>query len=164
MKRLLIPLISFLALANPVNAKYWSDIDLMTDETKHGIYFDSSTTVANSIGVEEEATIYIRCNVNNEKIVSFKAYIKTPTYNASSTSVALRWDKGEALRTRWGGSASDTAFFAPKPKDFVNKLYSSDSLVFQWTPYNRVATAVRFDLVELKQDIDQMIQEGCNFK
>jgi hypothetical protein len=163
-KHLLIPLVSFIALANPVNAKYWSDIDLMTDEIKHAIYFDSSTTAANSIGVEEEATIYIRCNVKNEKIVSFKSYIKTPTYNGSSTSVAVRWDKGEPLRTRWSGSASDTAFFAPKPKDFVNQLYNSDSLVFQWTPYNRVATAVKFDLGALKQDIDQMIQEGCNFK
>ena len=30
MKHLLIPLFLFFTLANPVNAKYWSDIDLMT--------------------------------------------------------------------------------------------------------------------------------------
>ena len=164
MKRILFFILAALAQPNAVDASYWSDIDLMTDEIKHGIYFNSSSTVENSIGIQEEAAIYIRCNVKNDNIASFDSYIKTPTYNGSSSTVGLRWDKGEPLRKGWIKSSSGTAFFAPKPKDFVDKLYNSDSLVFQWTPYNRVATAVKFDLDEIKKDIDQMIEKGCNFK
>ena len=164
MKHILFSLLAALAMPNAVNAGFYSDLDLMTDENKLAAYLKSSTTTANSIGMQEEATIWIRCSLKEDLISSFNVYIDTPNYNADNQNVGLRWDKGEPIKARWGKSVDSSAFFAPKPKVFTNKILNSDTLIFQWTPYNSGARAVKFDLGELKKDIDKFIEEGCNFK
>ena len=164
MKLLLLPFLAAFALPNAVNAGYSSNVDLMTDETKLRAYLDSSTTTANSIGIQEEATIWIRCSLKDNLIKSFDAYIDTPSYNADNNNVALRWNKGEPAKARWSKSVDSSAFFAPKPKVFANQISNSDSLVFQWTPYNSGSRAVKFDLGDFKQDINKLIEAGCDFQ
>jgi len=164
MKLLLLPLLAAFALPNAVNAGYSSNVDLMTDETKLRAYLDSSTTTANSIGIQEEATIWIRCSLKDNLMKSFDAYIDTPNYNADNNSVALRWDKGEPAKTRWSKSVDSSAFFAPKSKVLANQISNYDSLVFQWTPYNSGSQTVKFDLGDFKQDINKLIEAGCDFK
>ena len=44
-------------------ASYFTDTDLMTDETKIKIFLESETTTPNSIGSPEPAQLWIRCNL-----------------------------------------------------------------------------------------------------
>ena len=69
MKSFLLPLFVALALPTSVNALYNLDEDLMTDEKIHSTYLYSSTKTSNSIGVQEDAYIVVRCEM--------KAGIKT---------------------------------------------------------------------------------------
>jgi len=161
MKRLLLPLLAAIALPAAVEAGYSSEIDLMTDETKIRVFHQSETKVPNAIGIEESATIYIRCNLKDKEISDFDVYIDTPSYNANNHDVGLRWDKGEPIYINWNKSKDGTALFSPTPKKFISTLMDKDTLVFQWTPYNKIPQAVKFNLSELKKDIDNIKKEGC---
>mgnify|MGYP001330619335 CR=1 FL=1 len=163
MKKFLIPFFALLALPASVKAAYTSTVDLMTDETKIRISHNSTTKVSNSIGILEPATLWIRCDFKNDKTTNVEAFIKTPTYNADNNKVGIRWDSGEPIRTAWNESTSGTALFNPDPKKFINKLLESNTLVFQWSPYQSVPQAVKFDLIEMKKDIIQSKTEGCEF-
>ena len=163
MKNFLLPFLALLAIPAAVNAGYTSDVDLMTDETKIVITHNSITKVSNSIGVQEPATIVIRCAFKNDKTINLDAYISTPSYNSDNNKVGLRWDSGEPIRTSWNESTSGTALFNPNPKKFINKLLESNTLVFQWTPYQSVPKAVKFDLIQMKTDIIQAKTDGCEY-
>ena len=163
MKKFLLPFLALLAFPTSLNAGYTSDVDLMTDETKIRISHNSITKVSNSIGVQESATLWIRCDFKNDKTTNLEAFIKTPTYNADNNKVGMRWDSGEPIRTSWNESTSGTALFNPNPKKFINKLLESNTLVFQWSPYQSVPQAVKFDLIQMKTDIIQAKTDGCEY-
>ena len=163
MKKFLLPFLAVLAIHASVNAGYTSNVDLMTDETKIRITHDSITKVSNSIGVQEPATIVIRCDFKNDKTINLDAYIKTPSYNSDNNKVGLRWDSGEPIRTSWNESTSGTSLFNRDPKKFINKLLESNTLVFQWSPYQSIPQAVKFDLIQMKTDIIQAKTEGCEY-
>ena len=162
-KKFFLPFLAIIALPASVNAGYSSSVDLMTDETKITISHDSITKVSNSIGILEPATIWIRCNFKNDKTINLDAYISTPSYNSDNNKVGMRWDSGEPIRTSWNESTSGTALFNPNPKKFINKLLESNTLVFQWTPYQSVPQAVKFDLIQMKTDIIQAKTDGCEY-
>ena len=163
MKKFFLPFLALFTLPHSVNAGYSSSVDLMTDETKIRISHNSITKVSNSIGILEPATIWIRCDVKNDKTTNIEAFIKTPTYNSDNNKVGLRWDSGEPIRTSWNESTSGTSLFNPDPKKFINKLLESNSLVFQWSPYQSIPQAVKFDLIQMKKDIIQAKTEGCEY-
>ncbi len=163
MKKFFLPFLAIIALPASVNAGYSSSVDLMTDETKIRISHDSITKVSNSIGILEPATIWIRCNFKNDKTTNLEAFIKTPTYNSDNNKVGLRWDSGEPIRTSWNESTSGTSLFSRDPKKFINKLLESNTLVFQWSPYQSIPQAVKFDLIQIKTDIIQAKTEGCEY-
>ena len=163
MKKFLIPFFALLALPASVKAAYTSTVDLMTDETKIRISHNSTTKVSNSIGILEPATLWIRCDFKNDKTTNVEAFIKTPTYNADNNKVGIRWDSGEPIRTAWNESTSGTALFNPDPKKFINKLLESNTLVFQWSPYQSIPQAVKFDLIQMKTDIIQAKTDGCEY-
>ena len=161
MRKFLLPLLAALALPTAINAGYSSKVDLMTDETKIRVFHQSETKVPNSIGIQERATIYIRCNLKDKEISDFDVYIDTPTYNANNNEVGLRWNTGEPIYMNRDKSTDGTALFSPNPKKFIATLMDSDTLVFQWTPYNKIPQAVKFNLSELKKDIDNIKKEVC---
>ena len=163
MKKFLLPFIVFLTFPAAVNAGYSSSVDLMTDETKIRISHDSMTKVSNSIGIQEPATIWIRCNIKDNKTTNLEAFIRTPTYNADNNKVGLRWDSGEPKRTYWNESTTGTSLFIPNPKKFINTLLEYNTLVFQWSPYQSIPQAVKFDLIQMKTDIIQAKTEGCEY-
>tara|TARA_B100000965_G_scaffold385815_1_gene387428 strand:+ start:197 stop:703 length:507 start_codon:yes stop_codon:yes gene_type:complete len=165
MKRfLLLALTAGLSLPTNVKGAFYSEVDLMTDETKYYAYIDSSTTTPNSIGIPEEATINVRCRVKGVVMTDFDAYIKTPTYNADNTKVALRWwGGGQIEQARWNESTDSTSLFVKKPKLFASKLWLNNSLVFQWTPYRSATRNLKFELVDYKKDLEKLMEVGCDF-
>ena len=48
-------------IALSVDAEITSKEDFLTGKSNHYLSIDSSTTVSNSIGIQEEATLFIRC-------------------------------------------------------------------------------------------------------
>ena len=160
MKRLLLPLLAFLALPTDLESKFYKvDTDLMTDETKISFYISSETQVLNSIGGSETINLWVRCNNSNPEI-----FFTTPTYNADNTRVGVRWDKDKASFYNWTKSTDSQAFFHPRPKEFAQKLKEKSFLTVQWSPYSSKDRAAKFDLnsQEFKEDISKAIADGCN--
>ena len=163
MKRLLIPLLAALALPSSVSAEYYVNEDLMTDEIIHRVIFDSITKTSNSIGIMEEAQIFIRCKVKDNDFKSIDAGIITPNYLADNRRVALRWNTATPVERRWIKSTNSKSLFSNEPEIFINKLNSFDNLVVQWTPYSSHARAVKFELNNEKKDIKKLKEVGCIF-
>ena len=153
-----LSLILFL-LPEKAFASYYSvSEDLMTDRKKIYIEEISINDVLNSIGMPEKAKLIIRCNGDD-----VDAFISTTTYNANNTQVGLRWSGGTPLKTRWSESTSGTALFSPSPEEFIRQLLKNESLVFQWKPYSEIAKAAKFNLKDLKLNIEKGRKDGCNF-
>ena len=131
--------------------------DLMLDIKKISIIESSLTETPNIIGISERSYLQIRCE--GEKVES---YISTPIYNASNNNVGLRWNSDKPVYKRWNESTSGTAFFAPNPKVFISKILNSDTLVFQWEPYQKQKQATKFNLGDLKEKIKEASEKGCN--
>ena len=130
--------------------------DLMLDIKKISIIESSLTETPNIIGISERSYLQIRCE--GEKVES---YISTPTYNGSNNNVGLRWNSDKPVYKRWNESTSGTAFFVPNPKVFISKILESDTLVFQWEPYQKQKQATKFRLSDLKEKIKEASEKGC---
>ena len=61
----------------------------------------------------------------------------------------------------WLESKNNQQFFAPNDISFINKLASSDTLVFQWEPYSSSTRAVKFELTEFHKDLKKLSDFGC---
>ena len=133
--------------------------DLMLDQKKISIIESSITETYNSINMPERSYLQIRCE--GEKIES---YISTPTYNASNNNVGIRWNTDKPIYKSWNESTSGTALFAPNPKKFISKILESETLVFQWEPYQKQKQATKFNLSDLKEKIKEAVEEGCNIE
>jgi len=131
--------------------------DLMLDIKKISVIESSLTETPNIIGTLERSFIQIRCE--GQKLES---YISTPTYNGSNNNVGLRWNSDKPIYKRWNESTSGTAFFAPNPRNFISKILESDTLVFQWEPYQKQKQATKFNLSNLKEKIKEASEKGCN--
>ena len=158
---LLLALTAGLALPNAVNALYNFKEDLMTDEKIHSAYHYSTTKTSNSIGVPEEAYIVVRCKLKAGLKTELDAYLGTPTYNADNVRIGLRWDGGTPKSETWLESKNNQQFFAPNDISFINKLASSDTLVFQWEPYSSSTRAVKFELKGFHEDLKKLSDFGC---
>ena len=67
------------------------------------------------------------------------------------------------MERRWSKSTNSKALFSNEPEIFINKLNAFDNLVVQWTPYSSHARAVKFELTNVKKDIEKLKEVGCIF-
>jgi len=49
--------------------------------------------------------------------------------------------------------------FAPNPRVFISKILESDTLAFQWEPYQKQAT--KYSLSDLKEKFKEASEKGC---
>ena len=151
---LLLPALAFVSGLFPLatNARIRSEEDLMTGKTNHLQFFFSETKVPNSIGMQEAAEIYVRCDGGKPMDI----FISTPTFNADNRRVQVRWNQGEATPDYWTESSDSTAFFAPQPESFLKRMIQSNRLVFGWEPYQSADLAVAFNLTSQRADLKRM--------
>ena len=145
-----------LTLTQAVEARITIEEDLL-GENKVFLMIDATETTPNSIGTLEKATIVVRCQGSKKDL-----YLSTPTYNGRSNTVFVRWDDGAVEQQYWGRSSDGTAFFTKTPGPFLKKMTEYKRLVLGWNPYNKVKTAVSFDLTSNMSDIKEMITR-CSF-
>ncbi len=159
MKKFLFPLLALFFLPfQAISRSYEVEEDLMNDTMTIYFFLDSENSISNSIGVLEKGKLMLRCTDGNPSLV-----LLTPTYNASSSSVGVRWNKDTASYFNWNPSTDSQAYFHPNPKNFINEMKGKDFLTLAWKPYQKKQVAVKFDLnaQNWKEDIEQAIKDGC---
>ena len=144
-----------------VEAGIRSEEDLLTGQSNHYLSIDSSTTVPNSIGIQKEAILFVRCKANS----GLDVFVSTPSYNSDNTRVKLRWEDGKVITKYWVESKSSQALFAREKVSFLKQLTENDRLVFGWTPFSTTEKAVAFDLAAQREDLKKMVELcGVTFK
>ena len=124
------------------------------DDSKTYILYIESESGRNSYG--KPISLFLR-----KKSGETEVFIDWGTYVGQSPSITTRFDKEEAIKTKWTVSSDNTATF---PFDFdhlalIRKLLEVDTVVFQMTPYSENPITAVFNVQGLKEIIDPYSDE-----
>jgi hypothetical protein len=62
------------------------------------------------------------------------------------------------VQARWSGSTDKEALFAPRPSELVKRLENSSTFLFEFTPFEQRATAIKFNVAGLREKLDSVGQ------
>jgi hypothetical protein len=95
------------------------------------------------------------------------AYVSVGTpiqheYESESYGVRLKFDDAAPVKQHWIGSTDGTALFSPSPRQFVKELGDAKVFLFEFTPFEKTATTVRFNVSGLSEKLPP-ISDSCGF-
>jgi len=126
--------------------------DELTSEGKYILRLKSTNQVVDSIGYSKTVSFFVRCGPQR----AFDLFLSTPTYNADSSIVYVRWNDGAIETQYWGRGVGGDAYFTKTPKQFLDKMLGSESMVLGWRPYSSETKSARYDLQPYKNDLLKM--------
>jgi hypothetical protein len=74
--------------------------------------------------------------------------------------VRLKSDDGAPQKEIWSISTNGMALFNSRPMDFVKQLEDTKVFLFEFTPFQKTATTVRFNVSGLSEKL-MAISETC---
>jgi hypothetical protein len=87
-----------------------------------------------------------------------EAYVSVHTpiqheYGTERYGVRVKFDDAAPLKEHWDGSTDGTALFSPSPRQFVKKLEDAKVFLFEFTPFEKTAATVRFNVSGLSEKL-----------
>jgi hypothetical protein len=130
------------------------------DGTKRSLLMlESQGEVQGFIG-SNAAYLVIKCEKGKaETYVSVHTQIQHE-YGSEEYGVRLKFDDAAPIRQHWSASTDGTALFSPSPAKFVKELEGANVFLFEFTPFEKTATAVRFNVSGLSERLAP-ISESC---
>jgi hypothetical protein len=99
------------------------------------------------------AYLIIKCeNGKSDAYVSVGTQIQHE-YGSESYGVRLKFDDSNPVKQHWIGSTDGTALFSPSPRQFVQELEDAKVFLFEFTPFEKTATTVRFNVSGLSEKL-----------
>jgi hypothetical protein len=141
--------------AAPATTATWS-----VDEKVNAM--DNTKTTLLSLQSQDEVQGYIGSNAAYLIIKCEKgkadAYVSVHTaiqheYGSESYGVRVKFDDAAPVRQHWIGSTDGTALFSPSPRQFVKQLEEAKVFLFEFTPFEKTATTVRFNVGGLSEKV-----------
>jgi hypothetical protein len=107
-------------------------------------------------------SLVIRCMKN-----STDAYVNVGTqveveYGTDYPKVRVKFDDGKPSGERWSKATSGDALFAPNAKVFAKKLAASQTFMFEFTPFQKSETMVKFDVGGLEAHLNK-VSSACRW-
>lgn len=90
------------------------------------------------------AALVIRCRGKHAEV-----YVKAPEVVSEEYGVRIKFDEGKAAKQRWERATSYDALFSPAPVDLLRSVRAAKTFYFEYTPYQRAARVVSFDVTNL---------------
>jgi hypothetical protein len=81
-------------------------------------------------------------------------------YGKDDFGVRTKFDDETAENSRWSGSTDSKALFAPSTEELVKRLEDSKVFLFEFTPFQQRQTAVKFNVVGLREKLAPL-GEAC---
>jgi len=130
------------------------------DGTKRSVLMlESQGEVQGFIG-SNAAYLVIKCEKGKaETYVSVHTQIQHE-YGSEQYGVRLKFDDAAPMRQHWSASTDGTALFSPSPAKFVKELEGANVFLFEFTPFEKTATAVRFNVNGLSEKLAP-ISDSC---
>jgi len=140
-------------VAPPVVSNIRQTTNDLTDAMKYTLNVTSAKPKRNSIGMNEDATIVVRCEGSKTEL-----FVSTPEFLSSdSQTVKVRFDDGQVESESWSGSSGGTALFSKSPRSFLQQLASRDKVVLGYQPWREAATTTVFELTNHHADFEKML-------
>ena len=78
--------------------------------------------------------------------------------------IRVRFDGGSVVVQRWGESTDRRALFASNAIALIRSIHQSNTMLFEFTPYQRSETVVRFDVRGFGDERLRTIATMCRWK
>lgn len=108
---------------------------------------------------EARPSMFIRCqNEKPELYISTEVSVEYEGIYSSGNKVRVRFDNQGPVQQRWEASTDRQALFAPNASQLIKQLSSTDVFLFEFTPYNKGAQTVRFNVAGLSNQLTKIAQ------
>ena len=77
--------------------------------------------------------------------------------------VRFRLDDGKPINQLWGRSADGTAVFSLNPGMLTKQLTATNTLLFEFSPFEQRATTIKFDLSGMAAEV-KPFAKACGVK
>ncbi len=133
--------------------------DPMDGIKETSLLLESEDKVRGLIG-SHSAFLCVRCRKGKlEAFVSLGGPVESE-YGSDDYGVRTKLDDDAAVRGRWNGSTDREALFSPRPVELVKRLEDSKVFLFEFTPFEQQQTAIKFNVVGLREKLAP-IAESC---
>lgn len=119
---------------------------------------DAELPTAGIIG-PTTATLIVRCSSKHntlEAYVNVGDMVQKSSYNPSFAEVRIKFDGDKPMTKGWRISDDHTAIFVAHEKDFVRTLSVSQTFLFEFRPYQKTDTEIKFDVRGLASHLDKI--------
>jgi hypothetical protein len=94
------------------------------------------------------AALVIRCKGKHLEV-----YVNANEVVSEESGVRIKFDEGKATRQHWERATSYDALFSPDAVDLLRSMKSAKTFYFEFTPYQRAARVVSFDVSKIPESI-----------
>jgi len=140
-----------------------SEIDPMTDKTSVWISTRALFPYVDWLGRSHTPVLYVRCkNDKTEVIIDNDGPADPELGRYNQATVSLRFDEAKAKRYRANESTDSESLFLPSSISLAKRMLKSDSLLYEFTPFQTGPATLAFDLRGLDQHIEPL-RETCGW-
>jgi hypothetical protein len=133
--------------------------DPMDGVKETGFLMESQDQVEGLVG-SSPAFLLIRCKKGKAEAYVSVGGPAESEYGKDDYGVRTKFDDEAAQNGRWGASTNREALFAPNPGELVKHLEDSKVFLFQFTPFQKRAMRLRFNVSGLREKLAP-ISEAC---
>jgi len=133
--------------------------------------FDDSQTVIVSLKAENKIKgffesylpkLIFRCKEGSIDIYMNVGMQQDVEYDFEKSTVRIRYDKDPAFQTKMGHSTSGDALFFNNSNEVLVEMVKHKTMVFGFTPFSASPVQTSFDLIQLREKIQPLLNACAN--
>ena len=133
--------------------------------------FDDSQTVIVSLKAENKIKGFLesslpklifRCKEGSIDIYINVGMQQNVEHDFENSTVRIRYDKAPAFQTKMGHSTNGNALFFKNPNEVLVEMVKHKTMVFGFTPFNASPVQTSFDLIQLREKIQPLVNACSN--
>lgn len=145
--------------SEPLGWQYRENVSEMDGKKSAFLSLAAVDKIPGLIG-EVSPTLHIRCRDGEvELFINTDTMVETDIYS-NRNKVRTKFDDQQPVPQNWSVSTDREAVFAPYPAHLITQLSSVQVFLFEFTPYNKGAQVVKFNVAGLDAHIGK-IAETC---
>lgn len=111
---------------------------------------------------QETPTLVIRCQERKTEVYIVTGTAASVEYGTGTHTVRLRFDRANPVTEHWSASTDDKGLFAPSGRQLAGHLAKTDTLTFEFTPFDESPAVARFNLKGIAEHIGE-VGQACEW-
>lgn len=140
-----------------------SSVNAMDNTKQVTLALKADNDIQSFIGSATPSLI-IRCKENStDAYVSLGTQVEVEYGETDSAKVRVKYDDGSPIGERWSKATSGDALFSPAANTFAKKLATSQTFMFEFTPFQKSAETVTFNVRGLDKHLGK-VASACGWQ